>query len=59
MDITRVGDLVVQPILDGIGRLTPSMFTVEGEPTDWTNHAHLLEPDGKLLIPCLRRSGRG
>jgi glyoxylase-like metal-dependent hydrolase (beta-lactamase superfamily II) len=51
MDVTRVGNLLVQPILDGIARLTPSMFTVDGEPTDWTNHAHLLEPDGKLLIP--------
>ena len=52
MDVTRVGNLVVQPILDGVAILEPTMFTMAGdEPTDWTGHEHLLGADGKLTVP--------
>jgi glyoxylase-like metal-dependent hydrolase (beta-lactamase superfamily II) len=51
MDAIGVGDLVVQPILDGVAILEPRMFTVGDEPSDWTGHEHLLGADGKLTVP--------
>ena len=52
MEVIRVGDLVVQPILDGVAILEPAMFTLAGdEPSDWTGHEHLLGADGKLTVP--------
>ncbi len=50
-DVIRVGELVVQPILDGIAVLDPSMFTKDHEPADWTGHEHLLDNNGRLTIP--------
>jgi glyoxylase-like metal-dependent hydrolase (beta-lactamase superfamily II) len=49
--VIRVGDIVVQPIHDGVAILEPRMFTVGDEPSDWTGHEHLLAADGKLRIP--------
>jgi glyoxylase-like metal-dependent hydrolase (beta-lactamase superfamily II) len=52
MESIRVGDLVVQPILDGVAILEPTMFTLAGdEPSDWADHEHLLGADGKLTVP--------
>jgi glyoxylase-like metal-dependent hydrolase (beta-lactamase superfamily II) len=51
MDVIRVGDLVVQPILDGVAILEPRMFTIGDEPSDWTEHEHLLGADGNLTLP--------
>jgi len=51
MQPTVVGDVVVQPIFDGIAILRPEMFTVAGSPADWTHHHHLVEPDGTLRLP--------
>lgn len=51
MDMIRVGDIVVQPIFDGVAILEPTMFTVGDDPSDWTGHEHLLGADGKLTVP--------
>jgi glyoxylase-like metal-dependent hydrolase (beta-lactamase superfamily II) len=47
----RVGDLTVQPFIDGVAVLGPSMFVAGGEPVDWSNHADLLDEDGNLPVP--------
>ncbi|MFN8020171.1 MAG: MBL fold metallo-hydrolase [Acidimicrobiales bacterium] len=43
----RVGDLVVQPLYDGVARLGPSMFIG----ADFTGHEHLLNADGVIEVP--------
>lgn len=43
----RVGDIVVQPIYDGIAVLKPEMWLG----SDWTDHQHLLDEDGDVVVP--------
>lgn len=43
----RVGDISVQPLYDGVARLTPSMFSG----ADFTGHEHLLDADGVMVVP--------
>ncbi len=43
----RVGDIVVQPVYDGIAVLKPTMWPG----SDWTDHQHLLDDDGDLVVP--------
>ena len=51
LQATPVGRLLVQPFLDGVAILTPAMFTIGESPADWTNHAHGIDPDGKIRVP--------
>lgn len=51
MDPIRVGRLSLQPVLDGIGVLEPSMFVTAHGPTDWSAHADLLDAHGRLILP--------
>lgn len=51
MQPVRVGALTVQPVLDGVAILYPSMFTVGDVPADWAAHQHLVEGDGSLRMP--------
>ncbi len=51
MQPIRVGDLIVQPVLDGTATLETNMFTVGDAETDWENHKHLLDEQGKLNVP--------
>lgn len=47
MNPIAVGDLVIQPVLDGTAHLSTDLFTG----SDWTDHAHLLADDGRLHLP--------
>lgn len=47
MEPTRVGSIVVQPVLDGVAMLGTDTFLH----SDWTNHRELLHHDGRLHVP--------
>jgi len=47
MQPTRVGDLVVQPLFDG----TAVMSQSDWAGSDWTEHQHLVDPDGHIRLP--------
>jgi glyoxylase-like metal-dependent hydrolase (beta-lactamase superfamily II) len=43
----RVGDIVIEPAFDGTAVLRPDMW----RGSDWTQHRHLLDGDGRLVAP--------
>jgi glyoxylase-like metal-dependent hydrolase (beta-lactamase superfamily II) len=43
----HVGEITVQPLIDGVARLTPDMFAG----SDFTGHEHLLDADGVMVVP--------
>lgn len=47
MEPTRVGNVVVQPVYDGVAMLGTDTFLH----SDWTNHGHLLHEDGRVHLP--------
>jgi glyoxylase-like metal-dependent hydrolase (beta-lactamase superfamily II) len=53
-----VGDLAIQPVLDGTAYLGTDLFTG----SDWSDHGHLLAEDGRLHVPVgafvVRSAGR-
>jgi glyoxylase-like metal-dependent hydrolase (beta-lactamase superfamily II) len=51
MEPITVGSLVVQPIFDGTARLMPDMFTTAEGPADWSDHQHLLDGEGAMIVP--------
>lgn len=43
----RVGDITIEPAFDGTATLLPEMW----EGSDWTAHRHLLDAEGRLVVP--------
>lgn len=43
----RIGDITIEPVYDGTAKLNPDMFNG----SDWTEHQHLLDPHGDLVVP--------
>ncbi|MDO8390449.1 MAG: MBL fold metallo-hydrolase [Actinomycetota bacterium] len=47
MQATRVGDLTVHPLFDGTAIMNQGDWTG----SDWTDHQHLVDPDGHVRLP--------
>lgn len=43
----RVGEITIEAAYDGTAVLFPDMWAG----SDWTEHQHLLDPDGRLVVP--------
>jgi glyoxylase-like metal-dependent hydrolase (beta-lactamase superfamily II) len=47
MQTIQVGDLTVHPLFDGTAVLAPEMWAG----SDWTEHRHLIDEAGKVVVP--------